>query len=75
MGAACGGGPPGFPYAWPSQALAAGALNFAAPFADLADFKTCHTEHSGFRILKRAILRSAPDWRSGPIREVQFSSD
>ena len=36
------------------------------PFADLADFKTCHPEHSGFRILKRPISRGAPDWRFGP---------
>ena len=33
----------------------------------MAEFKTYHPEHSGFRILERAISRSAPDWRSGPI--------
>ena len=37
------------------------------PIADLADFKTCHPEHSGFRVLKRAISRNAPSFASGQL--------
>ena len=38
--------------------------------SDWADFKTYDPEHSGFRILKRPISRSAPDWRFGPLRTL-----
>jgi len=38
--------------------------------SDWADFKTYDPEHSGFRILKRPISRSAPDWRFGPHAEL-----
>ncbi len=41
--------------------------------SDWADFKTYDPEHSGFRILKRPISRSAPDWRFGPQTDLDWS--